>query len=556
VGQWVRVLDKERLQGTLDGRSRTRGLLFAPQQCDYVGATGRVTRVVRRIVDDDGRMRAVSRTVLVEGISCEGVSGTKGCGRACPLLFRDEWLEPAEPARRPPSPPANARYALVRPLGDIEATLDRKHRRDGVSFEPAMALYAGQRFLVRRKVEDVFEAGRAALVRAPVYVLDGVACDGAPFGKDGPCDRGCARLWHGDWLEIEGAAGQQRARIVPLSRPTHEDLREWSRSAAGAAPFLRPEFLRLTARYAHAAEPLLVVGECDGKRAALAVSRAGRKLSALASDQTPRYDMAGDAAALPALWQVLRDDTSWDVLELEDVPVTSPLATTLTELARVDGFRVATHAGLRSPWFDLDGWESRLASKFRANLRRCAKNLGGATYERITRFDRAALDEGLSIERASWKGEHGTAIACDADRRHFYMALVRSLAPRGVVQLEFLRAQGRRIAFGIAMEDATTHYALKIAFDPEFRAFSPGHLLIERAAADAHARGLARFDFLGWTQEWKLKWTDRALEHVTPVIYRPGPRGLLRYTAREVVLPRLVDLKRATATRATPGRHA
>jgi CelD/BcsL family acetyltransferase involved in cellulose biosynthesis len=505
-------------------------------------------------VDDDGRMRAVSRTVLVEGITCAGVSGTKGCGRACPVMFRDEWLEPAEPPARPVTPPASAVHARVRPLGDIEATLDRNQRRDGVSFEPAMAGYAGQRFLVLRKVEDVFEADRAAVVRAPVYVLDGLACDGAPFGKDGPCDRGCAFLWHGDWLEIEGATGQQRARIVPLSKPTQEDLQDWSRSADGAAPFLRPEFLRLTARYAHVTEPLLVVGECDGKRGALALSRVGRRLSALTSDQTPRYDMVGDVAALPALWRVLRDDTSWDVLELEDVPVTSPLAATLTELARVDGFRVATHAGLRSPWFDLDGWESGLASKFRANLKRCARNLGGPTYERITRFDRDALDEGLSIERASWKGEHGTAIACDAERRHFYMALARSLAPRGVVQLEFLRARGRRIAFGLAMEDSTTHYELKIAFDPEFRAFSPGHLLIERAAADARARGLARFDFLGWAQEWKLKWTDRALGHVTPVIYRPGPRGLLRYTAREVVRPRLVDLRRAARTVLTVAR--
>ena len=239
---------------------------------------------------------------------------------------------------------------------------------------------------------------------------------------------------------------------------------------------------------------------------------------------------------------MLAADRSWDALVLEDVPKSSPLATTLVDLARADGFSVAFHRGLRSPYFDLDS--PALSAKFRANLRRCAKHLDALRYERITRYDRAALDEGLAIEGAGWKGERGTAIGCDAERRAFYLALVRSLAPQGKVEMEFLSVGGKRIAFGIGMEDGATHYQLKIGVDPAFHAHSPGHLLIERIAADARARGLKRFDFLGWDQGWKRKWTELAIEHTTPVLYRPSARGVLLRVLREVVRPRLAELVR------------
>jgi CelD/BcsL family acetyltransferase involved in cellulose biosynthesis len=340
---------------------------------------------------------------------------------------------------------------------------------------------------------------------------------------------------------------RQGARIVRVAGRDPRAVEAWARAARGAPAFLGPDFLRLTARHAHLGDPLVVLADerFPARAAALALARDGHDLRSLQSDQTPRFDMVGDTAALPSLWSALRDDRSWDRLELEDVPDISPVAVVLPALARADGFLVATRPGLRSPWFPLDGFESRLSSKFCANLRRCKKNLADLTYERITRYDRAALDEGLAMERATWKGASGTAIACDGERRRFYEAVVRVLARRGQVDLEFLRARGRRIAFGIGIEDGTTHYELKIAFDPEFRAHSPGHLLVERAAADARARGLSRFDFLGWDHEWKRKWTDRLLSHVTVAVYRPSVRGRLLHAAREIALPRLVDLKHA-----------
>ena len=64
---------------------------------------------------------------------------------------------------------------------------------------------AGRRLRVVRRLSRVFELDRWTPPRAPVYLLDGARCTGAVLGDLGPCDRGCALMWHGDWLELDPA---------------------------------------------------------------------------------------------------------------------------------------------------------------------------------------------------------------------------------------------------------------------------------------------------------------------------------------------------------------
>jgi len=207
AGAWVRVLDADRLRATLDDRSRLRGLEFVDTQWETCGRVFRVDRHVRRMRDDHGRFRPIARTVLLEGVDCAG-SGPEpaGCGRHCPLMFRDEWLEPVEAPRRGPTPPRTAqrtRYARVKSAEEIGRGLDLFGRRDGLTFMPEMAAYAGGRFEIIDRLSQVFEYDRWIEPRAPTYLLAGLHCSGAIVGDRGPCDRACALLWHEDWLVIE-----------------------------------------------------------------------------------------------------------------------------------------------------------------------------------------------------------------------------------------------------------------------------------------------------------------------------------------------------------------
>lgn len=199
-GDWVRVKDAAAVRATLDARGALRALLFTDEQWAYCGRTFEVEAVVRRMMNDSGRMRTVGRTVALAGVTCDGARADAGCGRACPLLFRDEWLEPSSAERAEPR--RYDRYARVKPLEAILATLDRDGRRDGVLFSAAMGRFAGARLPVHKRVEPV-AARFWRRAGADWYVLAGASCLGEVLNGAGPCHRGCGLLWHADWLDLD-----------------------------------------------------------------------------------------------------------------------------------------------------------------------------------------------------------------------------------------------------------------------------------------------------------------------------------------------------------------
>ena len=209
TGAWVRILDEESIGATLDSRDALRGLVWMPQQWAYCGTVHRVLQPVVRMMDDDSVMRPISRTVLLDTVPCGGVTGSTGCGRECPMMFRDEWLEEAsEPEGEAPreTRPAGP-WVTVRSPGEILATLDSEDRCHGVLFMPQMYRYAGQRFAVFRKVERVWGPGAYVPAAEPLYLLEGLFCSGEALGPKGPCQRACRIVWPERWLRLEGEGG-------------------------------------------------------------------------------------------------------------------------------------------------------------------------------------------------------------------------------------------------------------------------------------------------------------------------------------------------------------
>ena len=195
-GDWVRVKDEAAVRATLGPRDQLRGLWYTGKQWDYCGQVFEVERVVQRMMDDTFRMRSVSRTVTLKGATCG-----HHCSRACPLLFRDEWLEPsfADDAISRLEP---AQEVVVRSIDEIRGTLDRDGRLDGLSAFPGMERFCGGRYGVLRRVQPL-GLPKWKHFRGDWYVLKDVRCSGEPLASEGGCDRQCSLLWHRTWLKFQ-----------------------------------------------------------------------------------------------------------------------------------------------------------------------------------------------------------------------------------------------------------------------------------------------------------------------------------------------------------------
>jgi CelD/BcsL family acetyltransferase involved in cellulose biosynthesis len=322
------------------------------------------------------------------------------------------------------------------------------------------------------------------------------------------------------------------------SRASVEALAQWRALSRAAAPLISPDFVLLTARLLGERD-ITLFGARRGSAitAALPMARHGRTLRAVHGAHTPRVDLLGEPSSIPALWRALSESGGWDVLELRAVPSDSPLSQMLPELARADRCRVRVEETSRAPWFLVDGIEQRVHRRFRGDMRRLERQMGGVELERITAFDRAALADMVRLEAAAWKGAAGTAIACDARLAAFYVALARVFARKGALSLAFLRARGARIAGQFALEDATTVHLMKVGYDPAYAHFGPGQILVRETAADAANRGLRRYDMLGQDTAWKMKWTNEVRPHVKVTIYAPSPGGRVHHFVREIARP-------------------
>jgi CelD/BcsL family acetyltransferase involved in cellulose biosynthesis len=93
---------------------------------------------------------------------------------------------------------------------------------------------------------------------------------------------------------------------------------------------------------------------------------------------------------------------------------------------------------------------------------------------------KAAFEVFLAMEAASWKGDRGTALLCDAADAAFARRLVGDLASAGDASVALLRLDGRPIAAQVLLYCGSMAYTWKTAFEADFRKYSPGVLLIDK----------------------------------------------------------------------------
>lgn len=82
----------------------------------------------------------------------------------------------------------------------IAATLDWNNKLDGCLFMEEMSEFCGRTSVIMRVPRYLHNNDRLLRCKTPIYMLEGIMCDGKGDGFDKPCDRSCYLLWHERWL--------------------------------------------------------------------------------------------------------------------------------------------------------------------------------------------------------------------------------------------------------------------------------------------------------------------------------------------------------------------
>ena len=308
-----------------------------------------------------------------------------------------------------------------------------------------------------------------------------------------------------------------------------------------APPFLRPGWIGAWWR-AFGSGPLEIFALRQGGQllGLLPLLRSRRALLSPTNWHTPGFGLLSEATASPGfVQQVLLGSVGARRVSLAFLDPSTERLGAWTAEAEARGFRVLTRTLARSAWVEIEtdwgDYERGLGRNFRSNLRRCLRRLqeaGQVSFELLDGRDGldSLLTEGFAIESAGWKAAGGTAIVSRAETEGFYREVAAWAAQRGWLRLAFLRLDGRALAFEFAIEEGGVYYALKSGFDPAYRAFSPGTLLIHRTIEQAFSIGLDRYT-LGKVEPYKLAWANAFGELALFQAFAPSPAGLVDWAA-------------------------
>lgn len=277
-----------------------------------------------------------------------------------------------------------------------------------------------------------------------------------------------------------------------------------------------------------------------------------RRLGSIDNAHTPRFDFIiarWPEEAYRAIWScLLKQRGQWDVLELNQLPFGSRTLEELPRLAAAEGFLIGTWHSEDSPYVEFtEGWEAYLnslshnqRSLMHKRLKRLSR-LGKIQLEVISCREKvkSALAAGLRIEAAGWKSKTETAMLSWSDVGQFYAQMAFEAAPRGILRLLFLSVGETRIAFAYALCYKNKLYVLKAGYHPDYAVYSPYNLLCYLVFQDACERGLAEYEFLGGSDEWKLHWTKQTRAHYWLYIFPQTPRTNLIHSAKFRLLPTL-----------------
>lgn len=329
---------------------------------------------------------------------------------------------------------------------------------------------------------------------------------------------------------------------------------EWnalSDDAAEDQPFFRPDWIRAYFRIFESRARVMVVTARVREKLALVLPLVEeyatfskvpiRRLRAPVNYCSSRFDGVRrtgpeGGAAIAATWEHLRDLGGWDLLLLRDALEGSTVSR-LADSAKADGFRTVQTPDLPSPLISVPSDPDQLQkmppnSKLRSQLKQIRLRItqhGALKFSCIRTADQNALERFYRLEASGWKGRTADGLAVlKKGVRPFYDEVAAFAARDGYFSLYLLELNDTLIAGHFSLTHRDRCYSPKVAYNEDYKALAPGHLIMAEILRDCAARGIREFDITGQDQPWKMKWTSETRPINHHFVFN-GPIGALAY---------------------------
>ena len=268
-------------------------------------------------------------------------------------------------------------------------------------------------------------------------------------------------------------------------------------------------------------------------------------LRSITNKQSYKYNFivsrTNTAEIISAMFRHINREIPWTKMVLDFIPAPSDNLPLLQQMQGRAFYRMRTDIQMESPYVTITGtWDEYIAKrdkKVRKNwdyFERKLEKEGTTELNTVSTGQdlQQAIDTALDIEKSSWKGDKGTAIANSESRSSFYADLASAMSESDKFRLYFLNLNGQSIAFDYCLIHNDQFNVLKTGYNPEYSKSSPGRVLRKKILRDLFDSDKYKtYDLLGARDNWKTEWTSdtQTLQHV--YIYNRRPVAILWYAA-------------------------
>jgi CelD/BcsL family acetyltransferase involved in cellulose biosynthesis len=228
----------------------------------------------------------------------------------------------------------------------------------------------------------------------------------------------------------------------------------------------------------------------------------------------------------------IRASEGWDVLDLLDLPESSPVLSAFREA--FSSAEYTLRIGQRSvcpyqsfaPGETFDRYLRRTARRDNyLRRRRWLEAQPGFRIEREGRPEQLTLPvaEFFRLHTLRWKGDSDGVAGPAVEAFHRDAALL--LAERGQVRFYTLKLGDRALASVYAILHGRKFVFYQSGYDPEWGSKSVGLVLLADTFRDCIESGFTEYDFLRGTEPYKLDWVTQCRRTIALRIVRKGGAG-------------------------------